>query len=79
MNKLMILAILVAYMAFNDKSLTIVSDEYVVNFAVIVAIDNDTVTLLSYANNDNYGRITINIDDIISIQFTDEAAVVGMK
>ena len=68
MNKVMILAILVAYKAFNDKSLTVVTDEYVVNFAVIDAIDNDTVSILSYANNDNYGRITININDIVGIQ-----------
>lgn len=68
MDKTMILAILVAYKAFNDKSLTVVTDEYVVSFAVIDAIDNDTVSLLSYAN-DNYGRITINIDDITGIQF----------
>lgn len=79
MNKTMILAILVAYKAFNDKSLTVVTDEYVVNFAVIDAIDNDTVNLLSYANNDNYGRITININDIISIQFIDKRAIIGMK
>ena len=69
MNKVMILAILVAYKAFNDKSLTVVTDDYVVNFAVIDAIDNDTVSILSYANNDNYGRITININDIVGIQF----------
>ena len=79
MNKEMILAILVAYKAFNDKSLTVVTDEYVVNFAVIDTINNDTVSLLSYANDDNYGRITINIDDIIGIRFTDKAAIVGMK
>ena len=64
MNKVMILAILVAYKAFNDKSLTIVTDDYVVNFAVIDTIDDNIVSLLSYANDDNYGRITINIDDI---------------
>ena len=69
MNKVMILAILVAYKAFNDKSLTVVIDECVVNFAVIDSIDNDTVSLLSYANDDNYGRITININDIVGIQF----------
>ena len=70
MNKVMILAILVAYKAFNDKSLTVVTDECVVNFVVIDSIDNDTVSLLSYANDDdNYGRITINIDDITGIQF----------
>ena len=65
----MILAILIAYKAFNDKSLTIRTNEYVVNFAVIDSIDNDTVSLLSYANDDNYGKITINIDDITGIQF----------
>ena len=69
MDKVMILAILVAYKAFNDRSLTVVTDEYVVNFAVIDAIDNDTVSLLSYANDDNYSRITININDIVGIQF----------
>ena len=69
MNKLMILAILIAYKAFNNKSLTVATDDYVVNFAVIDTIDNDTVSLLSYANNDNYGRITININDITGIQF----------
>lgn len=68
MDKVMILTILVAYKAFNDKSLTVVTDEYVVNFAVIDTINNDTVSLLSY-NGDNYGRITININDIVGIQF----------
>lgn len=51
------------------KSLTVVTDEYVINFAVIDAINNDTVSLLSYDNDDNYGRITIDIDDITGIQF----------
>ena len=69
MNKEMILAILVCYKAFNDKSLTVVTDDYVVNFAVIDTIDDDIVSLLSYANDDNYGRITIKIDDITGIQF----------
>ena len=69
MNKTMILAILIDYKVFNDKSLTVITDEYVVNFAVIDTINNDTVILLSYANDDNYGRITINIDDITGIQF----------
>lgn len=69
MNKTMILAILIDYKVFNDKSLTVVTDEYVVNFVVIDTINNNTVSLLSYANDDNYGRITINIDDITGIQF----------
>ena len=65
----MILAIFVAYKAFNDKSITVVTDEYVANNVVIDTINNDTVSLLSYANDDNYSRITINIDDITGIQF----------
>ena len=69
MDKAMILAILVAYKAFNDKSLTVVTDDYVVNFAVIDTIDDNIVSLLSYANDDNYGKITIKIDDITGIQF----------
>ena len=69
MDKVMMLAILVDYKAFNDKSLTVVTDGYVVNFAVIDTINNDTVSLLSYANDDNYGRITVNVNDITGIQF----------
>ena len=69
MNKEMILAILVAYKAFNDKSLTVVTDDYVVNFAAIDIIDDNIVSLLSYAKDNNYNRITINIDDITGIQF----------
>lgn len=53
MNKLMILAILVTYKAFNDKSLTVVvnedNHEYVVNDAIIDSIDSidgDTISVL---------------------------------
>ena len=72
MNKTMILAILVAYKAFNDKSLTIVSyegeGEYVANNAIIDSIDGDNIGLLSYTNSGIYGK-TININDIVGIQF----------
>ena len=85
MNKLMILAILVAYTAFHNKSLTIVVDEdnheYVVNDVVIDSIDSIDGGIISVFTNDN-GDVyckTINIDDIIGIQFTDKAAIVGMK
>lgn len=85
MNKLMILSILVAYKAFNNKSLTIVvnedNHEYVVNDAVIDSIDSidgGTVSVFTSANGNVYCK-TINIDDIIGIQFTDKAAIVGMK
>ena len=85
MNKLMVLAILVAYKDFNDKSLTIVvnedNHEYVVNDVVIDSInsiDGGTISVFTNANGDVYCK-TIYIDDIIGIQFTDKAAIVGMK
>ena len=72
MNKTMILAILVAYKAFNDKSLTVVVNEgegeYVANDAIIDSIDGDNISLLSYTNSGVYGK-TININDIVGIQF----------
>ena len=72
MNKVMILAILVAYKAFNDKSLTVVVNEgegeYVANNVVIDTIDDDNISFLSYTNSGVYGK-TININDIVGIQF----------
>ena len=75
MNKVMILAILVAYKAFNNKSLTIVvnegNHEYVVNNAIIDGIDSidcNTISVFSNTNGDIYCK-TIYIDNIIGIQF----------
>lgn len=68
----MVLAILVAYKAFNDKSLTIVVNEgegeYVANNVVIDSINDDNISFLSYTNSGVYGK-TININDITAIQF----------
>lgn len=68
----MISAILVAYKAFNDKSLTVVINEgegeYVANNVIIDSIDDDNISLLSYTNSGVYGK-TININDIVGIQF----------
>lgn len=70
--KVMILAILVAYKAFNDKSLSIVVNEgegeYVANNAIIDSIDGDNISFLSYTNSGVYGK-TVNINDIVGIQF----------
>ena len=81
----MILAILIAYKAFNNKSLTIVVNEYdheyVVNDVVIDSIDSidgGTISVFTSDNGDVYCK-TIYVDDIISIQFMDKRAVVGMK
>lgn len=72
MDKVMILAILVAYKAFNDKSLTIRVNkgegEYVVNKAIINNIDDDNISVLSWTYSGVYGE-TININDIVGIQF----------
>ena len=72
MNKVMILAILVAYKAFNDKSLSIVVNEgegeYVANNAIIDSIDGDNISVSSWTNSGVYGK-TINVNDIVGIQF----------
>ena len=72
MNKVMILAILVAYKAFNDKSLTVVVNEgegeYVANDAIIDSIDGDNISISSWTNSGVYGK-TINVNDIVGIQF----------
>ena len=72
MNKEMILAILVAYKAFNDKSLSIVVNEgegeYVANNVVIDSIDGDNISVSSWTNSGVYGK-TINVNDIVGIQF----------
>lgn len=69
MNKVMILAILVAYKAFNDKSLTIATDEHVFNDIVIDTINNDTISVLFNGNSHCFSRTAININSIIGIQF----------
>lgn len=82
MDKTMILAMLVAYKAFNDKSLDIVVNEsdgeYRANNVVIDSIDNDNISISSWTHSGVYGK-TINLDDIVSIQFIDKRAIVGMK
>lgn len=75
MNKVMILAILVAYKAFNDKSLTVVvnenNHEYAVNNVIIDGIDSidcDTISIFSNVNGNIYCK-TIYVDNIVGIQF----------
>ena len=72
MDKTMILAILVAYKAFNDKSLTVVvnegEDEYVASDFTIDSINGDNISVSSWTNSGVYGK-TININDIVGIQF----------
>lgn len=70
MNKVMILSILVAYKAFNDKSLTIATNEHVFNDATINSIEDMFVTVSSQCDNDDdIYTYTIRIDSIVDIQF----------
>ena len=80
MNKLMILAILIAYKAFNNQSLTITTDEHVYSNAIVNSIDDMFVTVSSKcdADDDTY-TYSININNIVDIQFVDKRAIVGMK
>lgn len=66
----MILAILVAYKAFNDKSLTIATNEHVFSNAIVSSIEDMFVTVSSQCDSDNgIYTYTINIDNIVGIQF----------
>ena len=66
----MILAILVAYKAFNDKSLTIATNEHVFNDATVSSIDDMFVTVSSQCDSDDdIYTYTIRIDSIVGIQF----------
>lgn len=70
MNKTMILAILVAYKAFNNKALTISTNEHVFNDATVSSIDDMFVTVSSQCDgDDDIYTYTINIDSIVGIQF----------
>lgn len=72
MNKVMILAILVAYKAFNNKSLTIAINEgegqYIANDAIIDSIDGDNVSISAWDYRGVYTK-TIKINNIVGIQF----------
>lgn len=69
MNKVMILAILVAYKAFNDKSLSIATYEHIYNDAIVDSIDDMFVTISSKCDSDYTYTYTININNIVGIQF----------
>lgn len=70
MNKLMILAILIAYKAVNDKSLTIATNEHVFNNATISSIEDMFITVSSKCDSDDdIYTYTIRIDSIVGIQF----------
>lgn len=70
MNKVMILAILVAYKAYNDKSLTIATDKHVYSDAIVNNIDDIFVAVSAQCDSDDYiCTYIININSITGIQF----------
>ena len=74
MNKILVITILNAYSVINDGCLTIVTDKNVFNDCYVLNLAIDHVCIDS-----NKGQISIELDDIIGIQFQDEATLVGMK
>lgn len=63
-----------AYQVVNDSSLTIITDKNVFNDCYVLNLAIDHVCIDS-----NKGQISIELDNIIGIQFQDEATLVGMK
>ena len=64
-----------AYQVVNDSSLTIVTDKNVFNNCRVSDLDLNLV----YVRDKDNELFRIELDDIIGIQFQDEATLVGMK
>ena len=75
MNKMLMIKLLDTYSIVNDGSLTIVTDDKVFNNCCV----NDLDLSLVYITDKDDKLFRIVIDDIIGIQFQDEATIVGMK
>ena len=75
MNKILVISILNAYSVINDGCLSIVTYEYTYNDCHINELDLNLVYIRDKDNN----LARIELDKIISIQFADKAALVGMK
>ena len=75
MNKILVISILNAYSVINDDYLSIVTYEHTYNDCHINELDLNLVYIRDKDNN----LARIELDKIISIQFADKAALVGMK
>ncbi len=64
-----------AYQVVNDGSLTIVTDNKVFNDCRVSDLDLNLV----YVRDKDNKLFRIELDDIIGIQFQDEATLVGIK
>ena len=78
MNKDLIIRLLSDYVDINNGCLSIITNHKAYNNCYIR--DLDLVLKLIYINENKDNNLTlIKFDDIVSIQFTDKAAIVGMK
>lgn len=75
MKRSLVITILNAYAIFNNGYLTIVTDYKVFNNCRVIDLDLNLV----YIRDKNDELFRIKLDDIIGIQFQDEATFVGMK
>ena len=75
MNKILVISVLNAYTVINDGSLSIITNNKTFNDCHISDLD----LRLVYVRDKDNNLARIELDDIINIQFTDKAALVGMK
>ena len=75
MNKILVISVLNAYSVINDGCLSIVTYEHTYNDCRISELD----LRLVYVRDKDNQLFRIELDKIISIQFVDKAALVGMK
>ena len=75
MNKILVISLLNAYGVINDGCLTIVTNHKTFEDCRVSDLDLNLVYV-----RDKYNKLSrIELDDIIGIQFQDEATLVGMK
>ena len=75
MDKILVISVLNAYTVINDGSLTIVTDNKTFIDCRVSELDLNLV----YVRDKDNKLSRIELDDIISVQFADKAALVGMK
>ena len=75
MNKVLVISILNAYSVINDGCLTIVTEYKTFEDCRVSDLDLSLV----YVRDKDNELSRIELDDIISIQFIDRMAIVGMK
>ena len=75
MNKILVISILNNYAVINDGCLTIVTNHKTFEDCRVSDLDLNLVYIRDKGNE----LFRIELDDIIGIQFQDEATLVGMK